>query len=54
MRYAAGIKGLLNSLQKILPQSSGEWALRLGPEAGFATIGAFMAPEGWNDGNTIR
>jgi len=37
---------LLQGLKQILPQSKGEWALRLGPEAGFAAIGAFMAPDG--------
>jgi len=46
MRFAAGLSKLKGLLQEILPQNAGEWALRLGPEAGFATIGAVMAPEG--------
>jgi hypothetical protein len=46
MRYAAGLSKLGGLLKQILPQSAGEWALRLGPEAGFAVIGAAMAPEG--------
>ena len=53
-RLAAGIPKLLSSLEQILPRSAGEWALRLGPEAGFATIGAFMAPEGTSLGERLR
>ena len=45
-RMAMGLKNLGALLRDILPQSKGEWALRLGPEAGFAVIGAGMAPEG--------
>lgn len=45
-RMAMGLKGLGELLKDILPQSKGELALRLGPEAGFALIGAGMAPEG--------
>lgn len=46
MRFALGGKKLVEALRQILPQSKAEWALRLGPEAGFALIGAGMAPEG--------
>lgn len=46
MKFALGAKRLTDALQKILPQTAGEWALRLGPEAGFALIGAGMAPQG--------
>lgn len=46
MRFVLGGSKLANALKAILPQSKGEWALRLGPEAGFALIGAAMAPEG--------
>lgn len=46
MRFALGGKKLTDVLRQILPQSKAEWALRLGPEAGFALIGAGMAPEG--------
>jgi hypothetical protein len=53
MRYAAGAKKLISELGKILPQTGTEWALRLGPEAGFAAIGAFMAPEGSSLGDRL-
>lgn len=46
MRFAAGLTRLGGMLREVLPQGPGEWALRLGPEAGFALIGAAMAPEG--------
>lgn len=46
IRMAAGLSKLGDLLKDILPQSKGELALRLGPEAGFALIGAGMAPEG--------
>lgn len=45
-RMAMGLRGLGELLKDILPQSKGELALRLGPEVGFALIGAGMAPEG--------
>ena len=45
-RMAAGLAKLGGLLRDILPQSKGELALRLGPEAGFALISAGMAPEG--------
>lgn len=53
VRFSAGIPGLISSLQKILPQSRGEWALRLGPEAGFAAISGVMAPEGTSFGERL-
>lgn len=53
MRFAIGAKRLTDALQKILPQTAGEWALRLGPEAGFALIGAGMAPEGTSFGDRL-
>jgi len=46
MRFPMGGGRLLSALKEILPKGAGEWALRLGPEAGFAVIGAAMAPEG--------
>ena len=46
IRMAAGLSKLGGLLKDILPQSVPELALRLGPEAGFALIGAGMAPEG--------
>jgi hypothetical protein len=45
-RMAMGLAKLGDLLKDILPQSKGELALRLGPEAGFALISAGMAPEG--------
>ena len=46
MRFPLGGARLLSALKEILPQNTSEWALRLGPEAGFAVISAAMAPEG--------
>jgi len=46
MRFPLGAPRLFSALKEILPQNAGEWALRLGPEAGFAVIGAAMAPDG--------
>jgi len=44
-RFASAGK-LLQGLKQILPQSAGEWTLRLGPEVGFAALDGIMAPEG--------
>ena len=52
-RMAMGLQKLSSFLQDILPQSKGEWALRLGPEAGFALIGVGMAPDGTPLGDRI-
>jgi hypothetical protein len=53
MRFVAGGRRLTEALKAILPQSKGEWALRLGPEAGFALISAAMAPEGTSLGSRL-
>ena len=53
MRFSAGLKSLKDALSAILPQSAGEAALRLGPEAGFAVISAAMAPEGATVGDRV-
>ena len=52
-RMAMGLQKLSSFLQDILPQSKGEWALCLGPEAGFALIGVGMAPDGTPLGDRI-
>jgi hypothetical protein len=48
--FAMGAARLIPALQAILPKSAGEWALRVGPEAGFAAMSAMMAPEGVSAG----
>lgn len=53
MRFIAGPKSVTGALRAILPQSAGEAALRLGPEAGFAVISAAMAPEGATVGDRL-
>lgn len=53
VRMAMGLKRLGELLGDVLPKTKGEWALRLGPEAGFALIGAGMAPEGTPIGDRI-
>lgn len=53
MKFPLGAKRLTDALQKILPQTAGEWALRLGPEAVFALIDAGMASEGTSLGERV-
>lgn len=44
LRFPIGGARLMGALKDILPKTGPEWAWRLGPEAGFALMGAAMAP----------
>lgn len=46
LRFAAGLSRLRGALADVMPRTPKEWLWRLGPEAGYAVLGAAMAPEG--------